>query len=131
LNKEIINPSTLGNAVGPFARSVRVGDILYISGTSALSHLSGPLEQRALPADFDEQARLTFTNIEKVLVACGLTMRNLFKVVVILKRIEDYARLNALRAELFPGGEVASTTFIADLIRPDMLIEVEASAFFP
>ena len=130
MHKEIINPATLGNAVGPFARSVRVGGILYISGTSALSHLSGPLSERVLSPDFDDQARHTFANIEKVLVSCGLGMDDLFKVIVMLKRKEDYVRLNALRSELFPSAEVASTTFIADLIRSDMLIEVEANALF-
>lgn len=130
MKKEVINPSTLGNAVGPFARAVRLGEILYISGTSALSHLPGPLNARLLPAGFDDQARLTFSNVEKVLASCSLTFRDLFKMVVMIKRVEDYQRLNALRAELFPDCEVASTTFVCDLIRPDMLIEVEAHALF-
>ena len=131
MKKQIINPVSLGKAVGPFARSVRIGNFLYVSGTSALSHLPGALHERQLPPDFETQARLTFDNIRKVLEAAGGTMNDIFKAVVMIKRADDYAKLNALRAQLFPSAELASTAFVTDLIRDDMLIEVEVQALLP
>jgi 2-iminobutanoate/2-iminopropanoate deaminase len=128
MKKQIINPASLAKAVGPFARSVRIGNILYVSGTSALSHLPGPLHERQLPPDFETQAHLTFSNIRKVLEAAGGTMDDIFKAIVMIKRADDYAKLNDLRAQLFPTGELASTAFVTDLIRDDMLIEVEVQA---
>ncbi len=44
---------------------------------------------------------------------------------VVLKRRDDYAELNAIRSELFTEEPIASTTFIAELLREDKLIEVD------
>ena len=131
IKKVVINPPTLGKAIGPFARSVRVGNILYVSGTSALSHLSGNLFERELPPDFETQARLTFQNIGKVLEAAGASMNDVFKAIVMIKRADDYPKLNELREQIFPARELASTAFVTDLIRDDMLIEVEVQALLP
>ena len=54
MNKLIINPATLGPAAGPFCRAVQLDNILYIAGTSALSHLTGPLNDRYLPPSIEE-----------------------------------------------------------------------------
>ena len=123
VQKEVIAPSGLGEPLGPFVRGIRSGNVVAISGTSALSHVEGSLESREMPGDFDSQARLTFQNLEVALQAAGLGWEDVIKMMVILKRREDYARMNAIRKELFSDTPMASTTFIAELIREDMLIE--------
>ena len=50
---------------------------------------------------------------------------------VVLKSREDYPQLNAIRAELFVDEPIASTTFIAELLRADKLIEVDLWAVAP
>jgi hypothetical protein len=59
-----INPGALAAPVGPFDRAVRIGPWLFISGTSALTHLPGDFFARPLPPTMEEQARLTFLNIK-------------------------------------------------------------------
>lgn len=131
MKREVINPASLGPAVGPFCRAVKIGDMLYVAGTSALSHLSGPLHERYLPPTIEEQTRLTYDNIKKVVEAAGGTMADIFRTTVLIKRPEDYAAINRVRGEYFPGKALISTAFICDLIRADMLIEVEAQALLP
>lgn len=128
--KTIYNPKSLPKAVGPFARAIRIGDILYISGTSALTHVPGPIWERELPADFETQARLTFQNIQKVVEDAGRTMADIFKTTALLKDRKYYDLLQKVRAEFLPNSAHVSTGFITDLIRDDMLIEIAAEAYF-
>ena len=125
---QVINPETLGPAVGPFSRAVQLDNVLYIAGTSALSHLSGPLDERYLPDSIEEQVALTFDNTQKVVEAAGGTMADIFKVTVMIKRRADYAIVNEIRGRYFPARSLISTAFQCELIRDDMLIEIDAMA---
>jgi enamine deaminase RidA (YjgF/YER057c/UK114 family) len=126
--KTIIHPPGMGESAGPFSRAVRVGDHLYIAGTTALSHLSGDYYQRPLPPTIEEQTRLTLENIRSCLEAVGARMQDIFKVVIMLKNPADYRRMNAVRAEYFAAEPPISTCYKADLMREDILVEIEAVA---
>lgn len=126
--KRILSPASLGEPIGPFVRGITMGQIVAISGTSALSHLSGALEDRHLDLDFAKQTSLTFENLHRVLRDAGLDWDDVIKVTVMIKHREDYREMNRLRGELLGSAQVASTTFVCELIRDDMLIEVDAWA---
>ena len=125
---EIIQPAGLAEAVGPFSRAVRVDNLLYIAGTTALSQVSGDYYQRALPLTIEEQTRQTLENIRKTVEAAGGTMDDIFKVVIMLKNPSDYKKMNAVRAEYFSRRPPISTCYRADLMRDDILVEIEAVA---
>lgn len=131
MEKTVLSPASLGEPIGPFVRGIRVGSLVAISGTSALSHLTGPLEQRSLDPDFSVQTRLTFENFHRALVDGGLNWQDVIRVTVMIKRREDYAEMNSIRAEILGGVPMASTTFVCELIRDDMLIEVDGWAAVP
>jgi 2-iminobutanoate/2-iminopropanoate deaminase len=126
--KTIIKPQGMAEAVGPFSRAVLVGDHLYIAGTTALSHVSGDYYDRAIPNSIEEQTRATLENIKLCVEAVGGTMDDIFKVVIMLKNPEDYKRMNAVRAEYFKKEPPISTCFRAEVMRSDLLIEIEAIA---
>ncbi len=129
--KRVVAPAGLGEPIGPFVRGIAAGGLVAISGTSALSHLSGPANERPLAPDFETQARQTFTNLETALTAAGLGWEHAIQMTVILTRREDYAALNAIRAEALGGTPVASTAVVADLLRAEMQIEVDLWAVEP
>jgi 2-iminobutanoate/2-iminopropanoate deaminase len=126
--KTIIQPKGMAEAVGPFSRAVLVGDHLYIAGTTALSHVSGDYYNRAVPEGIEEQTRLTLDNIKKCVEAVGATMDDIFKVVIMLKNPADYKKMNAVRAEYFKNEPPISTCFRAEVMRDDVLVEIEAIA---
>jgi enamine deaminase RidA (YjgF/YER057c/UK114 family) len=126
--KTIIQPRGMADAVGPFSRAVLVGDHLYIAGTTALSHVSGGYYERAIPAGIEEQTRLTLENIKLCVEAAGGTMDDIFKVVIMLKDPADYQKMNAVRARYFQKDPPISTCFRAEVMRDDLLIEIEAVA---
>lgn len=126
--KTVIQPRGMAEAVGPFSRAVLVGDHLYIAGTTALSHVSGDYYDRAIPSSIEEQTRMTLENIKRCVEAVGAAMQDIFKVVIMLKNPEDYKRMNAVRAEYFKKDPPISTCFRAEVMRSDLLIEIEAVA---
>ena len=128
VKKTPVNPDSLGASAGAFSRAVRVGNLLYISGTTAVSHLSGNYFERAIEPTMEAQARQTFKNIEKVLTAVGGTMENVVKIAVVIKNARDFKEMDAVRGEVFSKNPPASYTICADLVRDDVLIEVQADA---
>ena len=126
--KKYIQPKDMAEAVGPFARAILIGDHLHIAGTTALSHVTGDYYERYVPPTIEEQTRLTLENIKKCVEAAGGTMDDVFKVVIMLKNPEDYKRMNAVRAEYFSKEPPISTCFRAEVMRPDILVEIEAVA---
>jgi enamine deaminase RidA (YjgF/YER057c/UK114 family) len=130
-SKQIYNPKTLGEPVGPFARAVKIGDILYVSGTSAITHQSGPIWTRPLAPDFETQARQTFENIRRVMEDAGGSLNDIFKITMLLKDRKHFDQIGKLRSEYLPERAYSSTGFITDLIRDDMLIEISAEAYLP
>ncbi len=126
--KTIIKPAGLAEAVGPFSRAILIGDQLHIAGTTALSHVSGDYYDRSIPDSIEEQTRMTLENIKLCVEAVGGTMDDIFKVVIMLKNPADYKRMNAVRAEYFKNEPPISTCFRAEVMRPDLLVEIEAVA---
>ena len=128
MKREAINPTTLAQPVGHFDRAVRIGNILYISGTSALTHVPGALRDRKVPASIDEQTRLTYGNIKKVMHAAGGKMSDIFKITVFLVRSEDFDVVDKITREYLPDRGFINSAFRTDLLNPDLLIEIEATA---
>ncbi|HZP78826.1 MAG TPA: RidA family protein [Pseudolabrys sp.] len=126
--KQYIQPDGLAEAVGPFSRAVRIGDHLYIAGTTALSHVSGDYYKRPLPQGIEAQTRQTMENIKKCVEAAGGSVEDIFKVVIMLKDPADYKKMNAVRGEYFRNNPPISTCYKADLMRDDILVEIEAVA---
>jgi enamine deaminase RidA (YjgF/YER057c/UK114 family) len=126
--KIVIQPKGMAEAVGPFSRAVLVGDHLYIAGTTALSHVRGDYYERTIPSGIEEQTRLTLENIKLCVEAAGGTMDDIFKVVIMLKDPADYKKMNAVRARYFVKDPPISTCFRAEVMRDDLLVEIEAVA---
>ncbi len=131
MSKTYIQPAGMAEAIGPFARAILIDKHLHIAGTTALSHISGDYYKRALPDTIEEQTRLTLDNIKMCVEAAGGTMRNIYKVVIQLKNPSEYMRMNAVRAEYFKEEPPISTCYQANLMREEILVEIEAVAYLP
>ncbi len=129
--RQEIHPKDMAEAVGPFTRAILIDDHLHIAGTTALSHISGDYYERYVPPTIEEQTRLTMENIKKCVVAANGTMDDIYKVVIMLKNPADYKRMNAVRAEYFKKTPPISSCFRAEVMRDDILVEIEATAYIP
>jgi enamine deaminase RidA (YjgF/YER057c/UK114 family) len=95
-------------------------------------HVSGQVGQPPegdLPADFRGQCRQALLNVSAVLAAATMTLTDIVKMSFYLVRREDMDALVEVRKELLDGMRPAITTvFVAGLVSPDWLVEVEVIA---
>jgi enamine deaminase RidA (YjgF/YER057c/UK114 family) len=106
----------------------------WISGTASI------VDSESLHlGDIEKQTDQTLTNIERLidaenctrhgLVGGGSTLADLAKVRVYVKRIEDFERCRAACERRL--GPVPVIYALADVCRPELLVEIEAVAFSP
>jgi len=111
--------------ISHYTDAVRVGDLLFVSGcvpVDADGRLVGG-------DDVVEQARQTFANVGAVLEAAGCSFADVAKVTVFLTDVDDRARINPVRQEVFGESRPASTLVeVSRLAIPGAKIEVEAVA---
>lgn len=102
-----------------------------VSGATRWLHLSGQIPvapDGSLSADFTEQCRQCWANIETQLHAADMTLDNLVKVTTFLsdRRYADQNR--AVRLEMLEGRQPALTVIITGIFDEDWLVEIEAVA---
>ncbi len=115
-----------------FAKSVVVGDLVFLSGMSGRTMETGVPESN----DTKEQMLVALDKIRMGLEEAGSSMENIVKTTILLKRLEDYDLMRATEREYYekyaPGlvKEPPASTFLqpASLARPDMLIEIDVIA---
>ncbi len=104
--------------------AVRFGDIIVMSGTVA-SNERGELVGEG---DFEAQAEQCFANIRRILAQAGATMADIVQLNTHLAS-QDYLKpFLAKRIKYFPEKGPATTTLIAQMARPEFLIEIEVMA---
>jgi 2-iminobutanoate/2-iminopropanoate deaminase len=109
-----------------YTDAVRVdGPLLFVSGVV-------PVDEAGRLVGGDDivaQARQVFANMGAVLAAGGATFADVVKVTVFLTDVDDRARINAVRQEVFGEARPASTLVqISALAIAGAKIEVEAIA---
>ena len=83
----------------------------------------------ALASDFEGQCRQALANLLAVLRSADMGFSDIVRMSFFLTRPEDMAALVEIRKELLDGVRPAITTvFVAGLVSPDWLVEVEATA---
>lgn len=129
MNKVSLNPATLAPPVGHFDRAVMIGPWLHISGTSALTHKTGSIEERKLSPTIEEQTRETLINIQRVCEAAGYTLADIYELRIFMTRREFFGKIDAIVKEFLPTRGFVCHAYEAGLMNADMLIEIEASAY--
>lgn len=107
------------------AQGYRVGDLLFISGQSAIDQ-NGRIVGIG---DFDAQAKQAFENLDRVLRAGGSSLKNVIKVTIFLTDMGYFDRIVDLRGQWFTAPYPADTIVeVRALYSPDAMIEIEAIA---
>lgn len=102
-----------------------------VSGFSRLLFISGQVPADAndkVPADYRDQYRLAWSNIERQLKAAGMSFDNLVKFTIFLSDRSLIAQSAGLRKEILGDREPAMTIIIAGIYDESWLLEIEAVA---
>lgn len=129
MKKTVYNPKTLAAPVGHFDRAVKLGPWLFISGTSALTHKTGRIEDRKLSPTIEDQTRETLTNIQRVCEDAGYALEDIYELRIFITKREFFGKVDAIVKEVLPKRGFVCHAYQAELMNRDMLIEIEANAY--
>lgn len=87
--------------VGPYNQAVKAGGMLFCSGQIPLDPNTGVMVGGG---DVEAETRQVLSNLESVLKAAGCTPQQVVRTTVFLIDLADFARVNAIYAEMFGQG---------------------------
>ena len=107
-----------------YSRAVVKGGWCFISGTTGYDYTT-----MRMPAGIADQARNCFATIAGVLDQAGFTMADIVRVQYSVADASLVDALIPVLGETLGTIRPAATMVIAGLIRPEMLVEIEVTAF--
>ena len=110
----------------PYSTYTQAGNLIFVAGQVAMD----PQTQET-PASFAAQLHLILKNLKTILESAGSSLENILKTTVFLKDLSNYAEYNEIYRQYFKNGLPARSTVVADLVREDFLIEIDAIAWTP
>ncbi|HYM14849.1 MAG TPA: RidA family protein [Dehalococcoidia bacterium] len=108
-----------------YSRAVRVGEVVYVAGTTASAADGGVMHH----GNMYGQAREALRRIEAALVEAGASMGDVVRTRMFVTDIGRWEEAGRAHGEVFGDVRPAATMVeVARLIDPGMLIEIEAEA---
>ena len=109
-----------------FSPAVRVGNLVFLSGTTATDD-QGKIVG---PGDIVIQTRHIFHKFSLILESIGGSLANIVETTDYVLSLDDYKKTAQLRRELFrgPPWPAATGVVVSGLVRQDALIEIKGIA---
>ena len=108
-----------------YSRAVRVGDVIEVAGTVAADGAG----EVVAPGDPYAQTAYCLRVIGDALRDLGGSFQDVVRTRIFVRRIEDWEAIGRAHGEVFASVQpVSSVVGAGDLLHPDFLVEIEASA---
>jgi len=108
---------------GPYSTFRKAGDLVFVSGQLPICPVSGKIETEIKAATIQ-----MFKNMEATLAEAGLSMKNVVKVNVFMKDLEQFADMNETYATCFKEPFPARSCVQVCRLPKDAIIEAECVA---
>lgn len=108
----------------PYSDAVRVGDLLFLSGTVG----QVPGTRQVVPGGVVAETRQALENVKHNLEAHGSSLDRVVKCTVMLANINDFDTMNQVYREYFPRNKPARTTFGVAALPLGARVEIECIA---
>ena len=123
-DRKLISTGSPFEATMGYSRAVVQGDWCFVSGVTGYDYAT-----MTMPENIDQQARNCLATIAKVLDEAGFEMTDVARVQYTVVNAELVDALIPALGEVLGEIRPAATMIIAGLIKPEMLIEIEVTAY--
>ena len=121
--KQSVFTGTVWEELAGYARAVRVGDHIYVSGTTA----TGP-DGLVGGDDPAAQARFVIDKIERAINDLGGRLDDVVRTRIFISNVAHWEPVARVHGERFAAIRPANTLVEAKLVGPEFLVEIEADA---
>jgi enamine deaminase RidA (YjgF/YER057c/UK114 family) len=122
-----VRPTFLPNAAAGYSQVVTIpaGRLVWTSGQI------GVAGDGLAPASWEEQTRLAFENVGRALAAGGAAWSDVVKLTIFVVALDELDMVRRVRDEHVntSAPPTSSLVQVAGLVRPELLLEVEAVAW--
>lgn len=125
--KELITAAGAAKAIGPYSPAVKVGNMLFLSGSIPLDPVSGQLVEGGIK----EQTTRVMENIKALLAAAGADFRHVVRTTVFMIDLGEFAAMNDIYASYFAAPYPARSTVQVARLPRDVRVEIDVIAVLP
>ncbi len=118
---QFIHPD--GPPANPFSPAVRVGNIIFVSGT-----LGTKADGTLVPGGIQPETRQLLENIKRTLDAAGVGMDRVVKCTVFLADLKEWPAMNEVYRSYFSSGNYPARTAVQAALLFGARVEMECAA---
>jgi aminoacrylate peracid reductase len=122
--KTIVVPPGTTAPIAPFSPGTLADGVVYVSGTLPFDKDNNVVHI----GDAAAQTRVVLDTIKSVIETAGGTMADVTFNHIFLTDWKNYAAINIVYAEYFPGDKPARYCIQCGLVKPDALVEIASIA---
>ena len=121
MERKVISTDRAPGAIGPYSQGIKIESLVYTSGQLPVNPETGEI-----PKEIEAQTRQSLENVKAVLEAGGSCMKNTVKLLIFIKDMNDFVKMNEVYGQFFKENYPARSCVEVARLPKDALIEIEA-----
>lgn len=122
--RTLVTAAGAAKAIGPYSPALKVGNLLFLSGSIPLDPVSGQLVEGGIA----EQTRRVMDNIKALLEAGGASFHHVARTTVFMVDLGEFATMNEIYASYFTAPYPARATVQVVKLPKDVRVEIDVIA---
>ena len=122
--RELVTAAGAPKPIGPYSPAIKVGNLLFLSGSIPLDPVSGGL----VSGGITEQTTRVLENIKGLLEAAGASFHNVARTTVFMVDLDEFAQMNEVYSQYFSSPYPARSTVQVVKLPRDVRVEIDVIA---